>query len=284
MTRAHASWQPSEHQRARARVVRRRHRRQILIACAATVVVFAALGFAITASSGWPVFRGYFLDWHHAKGSFHAIAQGFWINVQIFLIAEPLILVVAILVAVTRQTKSPLLTPLRILAVVYTDLFRGVPTLLVVFVCALGIPALELSGVTTSLVWLTAIALVLSYGAYVAEVIRAGILSIHPTQWSSAEALALSRGQAMRYVILPQAIRRVIPPIINDFVSLQKDTALVSAVSVEEALRAASDYGSYHFNYTSLFVAGAFFVAMTVPIARFTDWLMIRQMRKEYGR
>lgn len=278
------SWQPSAHQRARARVIRQRHRKQILIAFAATIVVFVALAFGITASAGWPVFRSYFLSWHDAKGSFPAIAHGFWTNVRIFLVAEPLILVLAIAVAVVRQTRSPLMTPLRILAVVYTDLFRGVPTLLVVFVCALGIPALQLSGVTNDLVWLTTVALVLSYGAYVAEVIRAGIMSIHPTQWASAEALALSRTQAMRHVILPQAIRRVIPPIINDFVSLQKDTALVSAVSVEEALRAATDYGSYHFNYTSLFVAAAFFVVMTVPIARFTDWLMLRQMRKEYGR
>lgn len=278
------SWQPSEHQRARARVIRQRHRNQVLIAFAATIVVFVALGFGVTASAGWPVFKAYFLSWHHATGSFHAIARGFWINVRIFLVAEPLILVLAVAVAVVRQTKSPLMTPLRILAVVYTDLFRGVPTLLVVFVCALGIPALELSGVTNDTIWLTTVALVLSYGAYVAEVIRAGILSVHPTQWASAEALALSRSQALRHVVLPQAIRRVIPPIINDFVSLQKDTALVSAVSVEEALRAATDYGSYNFNYTSLLVAGAFFVVMTVPIARFTDWLMLRQMRKEYGR
>jgi polar amino acid transport system permease protein len=278
------SWQPSEHQRARARVIRQRHRKQVLIAFAATIVAFVALGFAITASAGWPVFRAYFLSWPDAKGSFHAIAQGFWINVQIFLIAEPLILVLAIAVAVVRQSKSPLLTPLRILAVVYTDLFRGVPTLLVVVICALGIPALQLSGVTNSLVLLTAIALTLSYGAYVAEVIRAGILSIHPTQWASADALALSRAQTLRHVILPQAIRRVIPPIINDFVSLQKDTALVSAVSVWEALRAASDYQAYHFNGTPLLVAAAFFVVITVPIARFTDWLMLRQMRKEYGR
>lgn len=278
------SWQPSEHQRARARVIRQRHRRQVLIAFAATIVVFVGLGFGITASAGWPTFKAYFLSWHDAKGSFHAIAQGFWINVQIFLIAEPLILVLAIAVAVVRQSKSPLLTPLRILAVVYTDLFRGVPTLLVVVICALGIPALQLSGVTNSLVLLTSIALTLSYGAYVAEVIRAGILSIHPTQWASADALALSRGQALRHVILPQAIRRVIPPIINDFVSLQKDTALVSAVSVWESLRAASDYQAYHFNGTPLLVAAAFFVVITVPIARFTDWLMLRQMRKEYGR
>ena len=230
------------------------------------------------------MFKAVFLSWHDAKASFPSIAHGFWVNVKLFLVAEPLILIVAITVAVARLTKSPLLTPLRILAVVYTDLFRGVPTLLVVFVCAFGIPALQLSGVTNSLFWLTAVALVLSYGAYVAEVIRAGILSIHPTQWASADALALSRGQAMRFVILPQAIRRVVPPIINDFVSLQKDTALVSAVSVWEALRAAGDYASYHFNYTSYLVAGAFFVAMTVPIARFTDWLMLRQMRKEQGR
>jgi polar amino acid transport system permease protein len=125
---------------------------------------------------------------------------------------------------------------------------------------------------------------VLCYGAYVAEVIRAGILSVHPNQIASADALALTRPQAMRYVILPQAVRRVIPPLINDFLSLQKDTALVSTVGVFEALRASTDYQGYHFNGTSLFVAGAFFLVVTIPVARFADWVMIRQIRKEQGR
>ena len=209
---------------------------------------------------------------------------GFWINIRMFLIAEVAILVLAMLVAVVRQSTTPWLAPARIVAVGYTDLFRGVPTLLVVIICATGIPALRLTGFTNDPFWLCTIALVLCYGAYVAEVLRAGILSIHPTQIASADALALTRSQTIRYVVLPQAVRRVIPPLINDFLSLQKDTALVSTVGVFEVLRASTDFQSYHFNGTSLLVAGAFFLVITIPVARFADWVMIRQIRKEQGR
>ncbi|MGN6723353.1 MAG: amino acid ABC transporter permease [Marmoricola sp.] len=278
------TWQPSAHQIARARIVRRRKLQQAVLATLVTIVVFVAVGAAIVLSPGWDAFKGYFLSGHFAKGVFHSIAVGFWINIRMFLIAEVFILVIAVIVAVVRQSKTPWLAPARIVAVAYTDLFRGVPTLLVVTVCAVGIPALQLTGFTNDPFWLCTIALVLCYGAYVAEVIRAGILSIHPNQIASADALALSRAQAMRHVILPQAIRRVIPPLINDFLSLQKDTALVSTVGVFEALRAATDYQGYHFNGTSLFVAGAFFLVVTIPVARFGDWVMLRQIRKEQGR
>ena len=278
------SWQPSAHQRARARVVRRRKLQQALIATIVTVVVFAAIITVVALSPGWDAFKDYFLSWPDARDVTHSIAVGFWINVRMFLVAEVFILIIAVLVAVVRQSKSPLLAPARILAVLYTDLFRGIPTLLVVTVCAVGIPALQLTGFTNSPFWLCTIALVLCYGAYVAEVMRAGILSIHPTQIASADALALRRSQTMRHVVLPQAIRRVIPPLINDFLSLQKDTSLVSAVGVFEALRSATDYQGYHFNGTSVFVAGAFFLIVTIPIARFADWVMVRQIRKEQGR
>ena len=248
-----------------------------------TVLVVVVLVWLVTSSPGWPRVRETFLSWPDAKASFPEIAKGFWTNVKLFLIAEPLILVIGILVAVTRSTVSPWLTPVRAAAVLYTDLLRGVPTLLVVVLLALGVPALRLTGVTTSLFWLTLVALVLSYGAYVAEVVRAGIESVHPSQIASAQALALSRNQTMRHVVLPQALRRVAPPLLNDFVSLQKDTALVSAVGVFEALFAAQDYGNYNFNYTPLLVAAAFFVALTIPLARFTDWLGRRAVRRERG-
>lgn len=278
------SWQPSAHQLARARVVRRQKRNKAVLATLVTTVVFAAVGAIIRFSPGWPHFRAYFLSWHDARGVFHSIAVGFWINVRMFLIAEIFILVIALLVAVTRQSRTPWLAPARIVAVGYTDLFRGVPTLLVVIVCGVGIPSLQLTGFTNDPFWLCTIALVLCYGAYVAEVLRAGILSVHPNQVASADALALTRAQTMRYVVLPQAVRRVIPPLINDFLSLQKDTALVSTVGVFEALRASTDYEGYHFNGTPLFVAGAFFLVVTIPVARFGDWVMVRQIRKEQGR
>ena len=198
-----------------------------------------------------------------------------------FLAAEPLILLLGALVAISRSTTAPALFPLRLLATLYTDVFRGIPTILLIFVFVFGVPALRLQGVTNSIFWLGITALVLSYGAYVAEVFRAGIESIHPSQLASADALGLSSGQAMRYVVLPQAVRRVVPPLLNDFASLQKDTALVGAVGVFDALFAARDYANFNFNFTSYVVAAAFFVALTVPMARYTDWLARRYARRE---
>ena len=256
-------------------------RRARLVATVTTVVVLVLLVVGLVASPGWPRVRETFLSWPDAKAAFPAIARAFWVNVRMFLVAEPLILVVGVLVAVTRTTVAPVLFPLRALAVVYTDLFRGVPTLLVVFLVAFGLPALRLQGVTTSLFWLGVTALVLSYGAYVAEVFRSGIEAVHPSQVASAQALGLSHAQSLRHVVVPQAVRRVVPPLLNDFVSLQKDTALVASVGLAEALREAQVYSSFHFNFSSYLVAAAFFVALTIPLARLTDWLGRRYARRE---
>jgi polar amino acid transport system permease protein len=274
-------WTPSARQRDRQAVRRRLALRSAGVAALATVVLLGAALAVVISSPGWPRVRETFLSWSDAKASFPAIAEGFWVTVRLFLVAEPLVLVVGVLVAVVRGTTSPALFPLRALAVGYTDLFRGVPTLLVVFLVCFGIPALNLRGVTTSLFWLGMVALVLSYGAYVAEVIRAGIESVHPSQVASADSLGLTHAQAMRFVVLPQALRRVVPPLLNDFVSLQKDTALVAAVGLTETLRQANVYASFNFNYTPYLVAAAFYVVLTVPLARFTDWLGRRYARRE---
>jgi polar amino acid transport system permease protein len=274
-------WTPSERQQEREAVRRRLDRRAALIALTATVLTAVVLGLVIVNAPGWPTVRETFFSGYHAKKAFPTILTGFWINVKLFLVAEPLILLLAIMVAVVRSTTAPALFPLRALAVVYTDLFRGIPTILVVFLFCFGIPALQLQGLTNSFFWLGVTALVLSYGAYVAEVFRAGIESVHPSQLASADALGLTHGQTMRFVVLPQAVRRVVPPLLNDFVSLQKDTALLGAVGVFEALYAARDYANYNFNYTAYLVAAGFFVALTVPLARFTDWLGRRYARRE---
>jgi polar amino acid transport system permease protein len=276
-----AGWTPSVRQVERLAVRRRLHARSALVATGATVVVIGLLLVGVTASPGWPTFRETFLSWPDAVASFPTIWEGFWKNVVMFLVAEPLILLVGALVAITRSTTAPALFPLRLLAVVYTDVLRGIPTILLVFVFCFGVPALRLQGVTNSLMWLGVTALVLSYGAYVAEVFRAGIESVHPSQLASAEALGLSSSQSMRHVVLPQAVRRVVPPLLNDFVSLQKDTALVGAVGVFEALYAARDYANYNFNFTSYLVAAVLFIVLTVPLARFTDWLGRRYARRE---
>jgi polar amino acid transport system permease protein len=274
-------WKPSLRELERRRVRRRQRVRSLLIASAAVVLVLLVLTTVVVTSPGWERFEETFFDWGHAKDSFPAIRDGFWLNVRLFLVCEVVILVVGLLVALARTARAPLLAPLRLLAVVYVDLFRGVPTILLVLMLGFGMPALNLQGMPVSGYFWAGVALVLSYGAYVAEVFRAGIDSIHPSQVASAEALALSRAQTMRFVVVPQAVRRVAPPLLNDFVSLQKDTALVSAVAVFDAVFAARDYAAYNFNYTPYVVVALFFIALTIPLARVTDWLGNRALQRE---
>ncbi|GAB4005218.1 amino acid ABC transporter permease [Nocardioides ultimimeridianus] len=276
-----AQWRPSPHELARRRTRARQRRRRLLIGSLMTVLVVGGALTAVLLSPGWPVVRTTFFNAHHARAALPSIVKGFWVNVRMFLIAEPLILMLALAIALVRQARSAWLVPLRGIAVVYTDVVRGIPTLVLLFLLAFGMPALGLSGVPNSLFFWSTVALVISYSAYVAEVFRSGIESVHPSQVASAEALALSRAQTMRYVIVPQAVRRVVPPLLNDFVSLQKDTALVASVGVAESLLAASDYGNYHFNFTPIVVVAAFFVAMTLPLARLCDALTRRLARRE---
>jgi polar amino acid transport system permease protein len=276
------TWQPSAREQERQVVRRALRRRAILVSTSATVLFFGAVVVGTVTSPGWPQVRKYYFNGSDAKHAFPSIWHAFWTyNVKLFLIGEVLILALALTVALVRQTRSPVMMPLRIVAIVYTDLFRGVPTILLVFMLALGMPALGLQGVPTSLFFWSLVALVLSYGAYVAEVIRAGIESIHPSQIASADALGLGRLQAMRYVVVPQGIRRVIPPLLNDFVSLQKDTALVGVVGVFDAMFAATDYSNYHFDFTAYTVVAGYFIVLTVPLARFTDHLQHRAMERE---
>lgn len=276
-----STWSPSAREQERRRVRRRQRARSVLIATLVTVGVFVGLGVGITGSPGWPSVQELFFNGFHARESFDAVLEGFWINVRLFLICQPVILVLALAVALARTARSAWLVPVRLLAALYTDVFRGIPTILLVVLLAFGMPALRLEGIPTSALFWAGVALVLSYGAYVAEVFRSGIDSIHPSQIASAEALALSRAQTMRHVVVPQAVRRVVPPLLNDFVSLQKDTALVAAAGIFDAVFAARDYGNFNFNYTPLVVVAGFFVVMTVPLARFTDWLQRRYAERE---
>jgi polar amino acid transport system permease protein len=275
------AWAPSERELERRRLRRRQRTRSVLIATAVTVVVFVVLGLGVTSSPGWPRVRTLFFDWGYAKDSFPSIRDGFWLNVKLFTICEVLILALGLAIALARTARSPWLAPVRVLAVVYTDVVRGIPTILLILMLGFGMPALRLQGVPNSGYFWAGVALVISYGAYVAEVFRAGIDSIHPSQVMSAQALGLSRPQTLRHVVVPQAVRRVIPPLLNDFVSLQKDTALVSVVAVFDGVFAARDFSAYKFNYTPYVVVAVFFVVITVPLARFTDWLQRRYMERE---
>lgn len=275
------AWSPSARELERRGVRRRQRSQQALTATAVTVVVLGLGGWAVTLTPGWERFQETFLSWEDAQASFPSIREGFWLNVKLFLVCEVFILVLGLAVALARQARSAWLAPLRVVAVVYTDVFRGIPTILLVLIMALGVPALNLEGLTVDPFFWAGVALVMSYGAYVAEVFRSGIDSIHPSQINSASALGLSRPQTLRFVVVPQAVRRVVPPLLNDFVSLQKDTALVAVAGVFDAMFAARDYSAYNFNYTSYVVVAVFFVVMTVPLARFCDWLQRRWMERE---
>jgi len=197
------------------------------------------------------------------------------------LIAEVFILVFALVLAVLRGLPGPVFFPLRALATVYADLFRGIPTILVIYILGFGVTALQLPGVPVSPLFWGTVALVLVYSAYVSEVYRAGIESVHPSQEAAARSLGLNRLQALRFVVLPQAVRRVIPPLLNDFIGLQKDTALVALLGVIEAFRQSQIDVAATFNYTPYICTAILFIAITIPLARFTDWLIARERRRQ---
>jgi polar amino acid transport system permease protein len=254
--------------------------RGVAVALVSTVVFAAVVVVGVTHAPGWPEVRRTFFDWHYFKASLPEIAQAFELNCKIFLIAEAFILVFALALAVVRSLPGPVFFPLRALAVVYADFFRGVPTILVIAILGFGAPGLQLSGVPTSTTFWGIVALVLVYSAYVSEVYRAGIESIHPSQEAAARSLGLTRWQSLRTVILPQAVRRVVPPLLNDFIGLQKDTALVGTLGAVEAFQQSQIDTNATFNYTAYLSAALLFVAITIPLARFTDWLILRDRRR----
>ena len=276
-------YRPSARQAERQRFRRRRRTRDRWISAACTVAFVALVATLAVVSPGWSAVRATFLDWPEFTRTFPQILSGFRLNVQMFLIAEVFILVFGLLVALLRASRAPGLLPLRLATTLYVDVFRGVPTLLLVFVVGFGLPALQLQG-TPSQPWvLGVIALVLSYSAYVGEVFRAGLNSVHPAQRNAARALGLSPRQSMRYVVLPQAVRAVVPPLLNDFISLQKDTALVATIGPIEALRQAQISASYDFNYTPYVGGAVLFIAVTVPLARYVDRLQRRAVERQWA-
>ncbi len=264
-------------------------RRGAVISTTSTLVVIAALLAAFLLAPGSSEVRHTFFDVHdmwqsfigNPKKGYYSVGAAIWLNIRMFLAAEVLILVLALVVALIRQTTGPVLFPLRVLAVIYVDFFRGVPLLLVIFAIGFGVPALRLPVLSYQAPAVYGVvALVLSYSAYVSEVYRAGLNSVHRSQIAAARSLGLSQWTALRYVVLPQAVRNIIPPLLNDFISLQKDTALVGVLGAIEANQAAQIYGSTVFNYSSFTVAAALFLILTIPLARFTDRLIERDRRR----
>lgn len=253
--------------------------RSILIALASTVVFAVVVVLAVSNAPGWPEVQRQFFNGELFRESLDVIPEAFLLNVRIFLIAEVIILVFALLIAILRSLEGPVFFPLRALAVVYADLFRGIPTILVIYMLGFGAPALQISGIPRDPLFWGVVGLVLVYSAYVSEVYRAGIESVHPSQAAAARSLGLSRAQSLRFVILPQAVRRVMPPLLNDFIGLQKDTALVALLGPVEAFRQSQIEVASNFNYTPYLVTALLFVLLTIPLARLTDWLVARERR-----
>jgi polar amino acid transport system permease protein len=266
-----AASRSSDRRLEREAAKRRQARRGQAIAVASCVVVLGGLAALVLTSPGWPVVRETFFSWSEFKNSFPEVLEGFWLDIKIFMVVEVVVLILALALALMKTSRAPALLPLRLLTVVFVDLFRGVPTILLIYLIGFGVPALELTGLPTDPVVLGGIALALAYSAYVAEVYRAGISSVHRGQHDAALAVGLTHTQAMRHVILPQAVRRVAPPLLNDFVALQKEVALISIIGPQEAFRIAQIHQGESFNYTPLIAAALLYLLITVPLARIVD-------------
>lgn len=269
----------------RSRLLGTGERRGVALSTASTVIVLGALVLLFLLAPGSRVVRHTFFNpadmWRAfvgdpAKG-YYSVGEAIWLNIRMFAVAEILILILALLVAVIRQSTGPVLLPLRVVSTVYVDICRGVPIILLIFAIGFGAPALSLRFISSQSAAVYGVAaLVISYSAYVSEVYRAGINSVHRSQVAAARSLGLTEWSSMRHVILPQAIRTIIPPLLNDFISLQKDTALVGVLGSIEANKAAELFSDTTFNYSSYVVAAILFLLLTIPLARFTDHLIAR--------
>ena len=274
------SYTPSERRLERERHKRARSRRATAIAALSTLVTTVVLYLVVVNAPGWSRTKETFFNGEYAREAFPKVLEGLWLNLRLLLICGVAVLVLGMLIAIARTLRGPVFFPLRVLAAAYTDFFRGLPLIINLMIVVLGVPALRLQGVTVDPVLLGGTALTLTYSAYVAEVFRAGIESIHPSQRAAARSLGLTNRQALRHVVLPQAVRRQVPPLLNDLVSLQKDTGLVSIGGAVDAVRAADIIAQRSLNYTPYIVAGLVFVALTIPMTRFTDWVTARMDRR----
>ncbi len=253
--------------------------RSTLIAFISTLVFLTIVGVVVVNAPGWPAVQRSFLDGQVFADSAPLIVRAFWVNVQLFLVAEVLILAFGLVLAVLRSLPGPVLFPIRLIATVYVDVFRALPGILIIYILGFGIPGLGFTGRDTEF-FFAVLALTLIYSAYVSEVYRAGINSVHPSQDAAARSLGLSRLQSLRHVVLPQAIRRVVPPLLNDFIGLQKDTVLVTYIGVVEIFRQAQIRQAASYNFTPYIVVALVFLLVTIPLARLVDVLVARDRRR----
>lgn len=247
-----------------------------LLAAVSAVVVLVAVVVAVGASPNWDVVADRFFDGEAFRTSLPDVARGFWINLQLFFWSMLVIPLLALLVAVLRSFRGPVFFGVRLLSVVFTDVLRGIPTILLILLLGFGVPALDLPGVPRSSWFWGLVALVLSYSAYTAEIYRAGIDAVPESQRASARALGLTQWQSLRHAILPQAVRNVVPALMNTVVSLQKDVALISVLGIRDAVREAQIFTTRTFDYTSYVVAACFFLAFSIPLTRYVDWYVAR--------
>ena len=276
------TWTPSAHELQRREARRQQNRRSIAVAAISSIVVIGGLVALVLRSSGWPVVQETFFDPTIGRKVLPLIWDGFKLDLLLVVVASCFIAILSMTIALVRTSSAPALAPFRILATVYVDVFRGTPLILVIYLIGFGIPALNLAVVSSAdvAVYGTA-AIVVTYSAYVSEVIRSGILSVHPSQRAAARSLGLSPTKTMRHVVLPQGLRRVIPPLLNDFVSLLKDVALVSILGVVEGVRVAQVQADKIFNYTPYVVVSILFLIVTIPLTRFTDRVLIRSISRQ---
>lgn len=247
-----------------------------MIAFISTVVFFGAVIALVVTSPNWDRVQAQFFSPEDFRASAPDVLRGFWLNIQMFTYAIISIPLVALIIAVMRSLRGPAFAPVRLLAVIYTDIFRGIPLILLILVLGFGLPALGISGVPNSAIFWGITALTLSYAAYTAEIYRSGIDAVPESQRSSARALGLTQLQSLRFAILPQALRNVVPALMNLVVSLQKDVALVSVLGIRDAVKEADIYKARTFNYTSFLVATALFLITSVPLTRLVDWYTAR--------
>ncbi|HLW94448.1 MAG TPA: amino acid ABC transporter permease [Solirubrobacteraceae bacterium] len=266
---------------AREQARRQRARKSIAVSATATAVVIVGVALAIVFSPGWRTVRETYLSWHYFKQVLPSLPGGFWLDVRIFLIVEVVVLALGLAIALIRTMRAPVLYPVRVVAAVFVDVMRGVPLLILLYLFAFGLSALGFSFIPGSYTILGAAALACCYSAYVSEVFRAGIQSVHPSQPAAGLALGLTRTQTLRHVVLPQAVRAVVPPLLNDFIGLTKDVALVSILGPQEIARIAQINADLYFNYTPYVAAAAFYLVITLPLIRIVDRMRSRGLERQ---
>ena len=264
------------------RAFRRSQRsRSVLVAFISTLVFAILVWFGLVATPGWSRVQESFFSWDVAVQAWPRVLDGLLLNLRVLAVAAVLVVIFGLLIAVIRTLKSPVFFPLRVLAKGYVDLFRGMPLIIVLYLVGFGIPALQIKGLTNNVLILGTLAVIITYSAYVAEVIRSGILTVHPSQRAAARSLGLSHFQTLRHVVLPQALKRVTPPLLNDLVALIKDTGLVSILGVTDAVRAAQIQTAKTFNYTPYVMAAIIFLLVTIPLTRWTDRMLRNSLEKQ---